>query len=178
MKIGTKSLLIGAHQVVLHPWYVAKAWRKLYGFPRDPRLWVAFVVHDWGYWGKSDMDGPEGETHVELGARIMARLFGPAWGDFCRYHSRFRAQADGKPFSRLCLADKLSVALMPRRVYLTLARASGEIREYMARCSAEEKYAVQGMDASSEEAWFADLCEFLVAWVQAAIGQEGGSHGE
>ena len=75
MKIGTRSLLYGAHAFWLHPFFVWLAWVKLYGFPWDPRLYFAFVVHDWGYWGKPNLDGPEGESHPILGARIMARLF-------------------------------------------------------------------------------------------------------
>ena len=73
--VGTRSVLFGAHCFFIHPWFVAAAWWRLYSFPWDPRLWVAFVVHDWGYWGKRAMDDEEGERHVELGARIMARLF-------------------------------------------------------------------------------------------------------
>lgn len=75
MKIGTRSLLFGAHQFLIHPWFVAEAWRRLFGFPWDPRLWVLFFVHDWGYFGKPNMDGPEGERHPYLGAEIMHRLF-------------------------------------------------------------------------------------------------------
>lgn len=75
MKVGTKSVLFGAHCFLIHPIFVAVAWIKLYGFPWDPRLWIAFFVHDIGYWGKPNMDGPEGETHVELGANIMGWLF-------------------------------------------------------------------------------------------------------
>lgn len=75
MKVGTKSVLFGAHCFFLHPFFVAIAWTKLYGFPFDPRLWVAFFVHDLGYLGKPNMDGPEGETHVELGGKIMGFLF-------------------------------------------------------------------------------------------------------
>lgn len=75
MKIGTKSILFGAHQFLLHPVFVAWAWIQLYGFPWDPRIWIAFFVHDLGYLGKPNMDGAEGETHVELGARIMHFLF-------------------------------------------------------------------------------------------------------
>lgn len=75
MRIGTRSVLFGAHQFILHPIFVFIAWWMLYGFPRDPRLWVAFIVHDLGYLGKPNMDGPEGETHPELGARIMRWLF-------------------------------------------------------------------------------------------------------
>lgn len=75
MPIGTKSLLFGVHQIFIHPWFVALAWWKLYGFPYDPRLWVAFIVHDWGYWGCPNMDGPEGEWHPATGAKIMGWLF-------------------------------------------------------------------------------------------------------
>lgn len=72
MDIGTKSVLYGAHCFFLHPIFVFIAWWKLYGIPYDPRLWVAFFVHDLGYFGKPNMDGPEGETHVELGSKIMS----------------------------------------------------------------------------------------------------------
>ena len=89
MHVGTKSILFGVHNFLLHPPLVAIAWWRLYGFPRDPRLWFAFLLHDVGYFGKRSMEGPEGETHVELGARMMGRLFGPQWADFCRRHSRF-----------------------------------------------------------------------------------------
>jgi hypothetical protein len=84
MKIGTKSVLFGAHQFLIHPWFVAAGWWKLYGFPRDLWLWIAFFVHDIGYWGKPNMDGPEGELHPWTGARILYRL--QAWWIFA---SRF-----------------------------------------------------------------------------------------
>ncbi len=158
MKIGTKSVLFGAHQFLIHPWFVAAAWWKLYGFPLDPRLWVAFFVHDLGYVGKPNMDGAEGEQHVELGAGIMHRLFdrprwrvdmteihnapplrtvktherlNTRWRDFCLYHSRFYAKRDGVRPSKLCAADKLAVALEPWWLYLPRAILSGEIEEYM-----------------------------------------------
>lgn len=76
MTVGTRSVLYGAHCAVLHPWLLAAAWWRLFGFPWDVRLWAAFWVHDLGYWGRGDLDGDDGEAHVELGARIMARLFG------------------------------------------------------------------------------------------------------
>jgi hypothetical protein len=71
MKIGTKSVLFGVHCFLLHPVFVAIAWVKLYGFPLDPRIWIAFFVHDLGYIGKPNMDGIEGEKHVEFGAKLM-----------------------------------------------------------------------------------------------------------
>jgi len=83
MKTGTKSLLYGAHCFLLHPVFVAIAWIKLYGFPWDPRIWIAFFVHDLGYWGKQNMDGPEGKIHPELGARIMHFLFDGWQTDKC-----------------------------------------------------------------------------------------------
>ncbi|TXH52715.1 MAG: hypothetical protein E6Q97_14955 [Desulfurellales bacterium] len=153
MSIGTKSVLFGVHQFAIHPWFVALAWWKLYGFPFDPRLWVAFFVHDLGYIGKPNMDGPEGETHPILGARIMGFLFdrGSAsdiaalehlgrfpmesdccfWRNFCLYHSRFYAKLNGRPFSRLCVADKLAISLTPDWLYMIQARLTGELDEYM-----------------------------------------------
>lgn len=96
MKIGTKSLLIGAHAFWLHPWFVAWGWWKLYGFPWDPRLWIAFVIHDWGYWGKSNMDGKEGESHVWWAAHLMGRWFGWQWFALCLFHSRYWARKVAK----------------------------------------------------------------------------------
>jgi hypothetical protein len=99
MKIGTKSVLFGAHCFFIHPFFVALAWIKLYGFPFDPRIWIAFFIHDLGYIGKPNIDGPEGESHVELGAKIM-RIFGEKWSDFSMYHSRYYAKKHGKKPSR------------------------------------------------------------------------------
>jgi hypothetical protein len=84
MKVGTKSILFGAHCFLIHPIFVFIAWCQLYGFPYDPRIWIAFFVHDLGYWGKPNMDGPEGEKHVELGAKIMS-IFGHRWRDLSLY---------------------------------------------------------------------------------------------
>jgi hypothetical protein len=75
MKIGTKSVLFGAHCFIIHPFFVMVAWIKLYGFPLHPAIWLSFFFHDLGYWGKSNMDGDEGEKHVELGANILHKLF-------------------------------------------------------------------------------------------------------
>ena len=75
MTVGTKSVLFGAHCFFIHPFIVAIAWWKIYGFPWSSQLWVAFFVHDLGYLGKPNMDGEEGERHPELGARIMGWLF-------------------------------------------------------------------------------------------------------
>lgn len=165
MRIGTRSLLFGAHQFVLHPLLVALAWWRLYGFPWDPRLWVAFIVHDWGYWGRSDMDGPEGEDHVLLGARIMHRLFGHRWAELCFYHSRFKARQHGHDPSRLCVADKLVFVLEPRWLYLPRVWLSGELREYLERARQDTKYADQDVDATSARMWHRDVRAYAREWI-------------
>lgn len=151
MKMGLKSLLFGAHAFWLHPWFVAIAWAKLYGIPWDPRLWIAFIVHDWGYWNKAEMDSPDGEMHPLLGGRIMNFLFDKqAPGHLCLdtdsnhfcsqcdkwwmlsvFHSRYVAKTINHPVSKLCAADKLAVSLTPIWIYVPMAMATGEIWEYM-----------------------------------------------
>lgn len=205
MKIGTRSVLYGAHCFLLHPWFVAAAWWQLYGFPFDPRLWVAFAVHDLGYVGRTNMDGEEGERHPVLGARIMTALFdwprtsrstvnlnvadwqprveggfqgrlfafGP-WGVFTLLHSRYFAKTLGLQPSRLCVADKLAIALTPAWLYLPLVRATGEIREYMAhaqhrivgneRVSADERTA---LTSGSERDWYRGVQEYCRRWAFA-----------
>jgi hypothetical protein len=130
MKIGTKSLLFGAHQFILHPFLVFIGWCVLYGFPFDPRVWFCIVVHDWGYFGSPNMDGKEGEKHPYAGASIAGALFGRRWYDFCVGHSRHLAKSEGLEVSKLCYADKLGTCLMPPGIYLPLANLSGEIEEY------------------------------------------------
>jgi hypothetical protein len=172
MKIGTKSILFGVHSFWLHPWFVALAWTRLYGFPFDPRLWVAFFVHDLGYLGKPNMDGPEGEKHVELGARVM-NLFGPKWRDFSLYHSRYYAKRDGVTPSRLCIADKLSFCVTPKWLYLPLAHATGEIHEYMARAktraaSNDKLTAIERakVTAVTPSEWFDGVRDYLRRWAE------------
>lgn len=182
MRVGTKSVLFGAHCFFLHPWFVAAAWWKLFGFPWDPRLWVAFFVHDLGYIGKPNMDGPEGESHPETGARIMQFLFDRdrfgigdkaryRWYDFCLFHSRFYAKREGQPFSRLCVADKYALCLTPMWLYLPMVRATGEIREYMKLATAmndgagDGKYASMNISTIDQQSWYADVQNYLRRWV-------------
>lgn len=252
MTVGTRSVLFGVHCFLIHPWFVAAAWWRLFGFPTDLRLWVAFFVHDLGYCGKPNMDGPEGETHVELGARIMHRLFdrgtvtghwecarhsdggwvcrwsipvergGEAywfargqsmpgdegrakkiklaedwnerqqrlnwvdppwqvearstqWRDFTLYHSRFYAKRALQPISRLCIADKYALVLTPPWLFLLLARASGELYEYIGiSATAKGKYA--GMHIHSDDAreWIGNVQRFLRDWVTEQTAPEPG----
>lgn len=168
MKMGTRSLLFGAHQFLLHPLLVFIAWWRLFGFPADPRLWLVFVIHDWGYWGKPNMDGPEGETHVEWAANACLALFGPDWRDLCLYHSRFYAKRDGRPFSRLCVADKLVIVMEPSWLYLPRVWLTGEVWEYMqvARGRSEGKY--RNMQTDTDHGlreWHRSMKTYVKAWV-------------
>lgn len=207
MKIGTKSVLYGAHCFFIHPVFVFIAWWKLYGFPWDPRLWVAFFVHDLGYWGKPNMDGEEGETHPELGAIIMHKLFDRRdliitlsksgsklwnggiyesysgrhfqitkstrckWYRFCYYHSRFLAKKDGRPYSKLCVADKLAVSIEPWWLYLPRVKMTGEIHEYRKLAAKREgdgenisKYQSMLLNNESELLWLKGMKSYLKAW--------------
>ena len=161
MKIGTRSILFGAHCWFIHPWFVAAAWSKLYGFPTDLRLWAAFFVHDLGYWGKPNIDGVEGESHPILGARIMSRfdrgsrIIGTHrddWHDFALCHSRYYADKIGAPTSKLYAADKLAMILEPVWLYLPRVILSGEYREFKER--ATSKYGVAPELVSTPLKWY------------------------
>ena len=129
MKVGTKSLLFGVHQFIIHPIVVYRAWKYLYGRPTWREV-ICIIIHDWGYWGKPNMDGVEGERHPELGAKIALKLFGIKYRDLCIYHSRHYARLTGDEPSKLCWADKLSISMEAKWFYLLRARLSGEIKGY------------------------------------------------
>jgi len=173
MRVGTKSILFGVHNILVHPLSVAIAWWKLYGFPGDPRLWCAFILHDLGYWGLSAMESVGSETHVELGARIMTWLFGAPWGEFCASHSRCFARSRGVPVSQLCIADKLAFVLTPPWLYLPLARATGELQEYIAKSrerpvgsaafTEEERKQIESEDP---RLWLEGLQNYTRRWIE------------
>jgi hypothetical protein len=176
MKVGTRSVLFGAHQFLIHPLFVATAWWKLYGFPFDPRLWLSFFLHDLGYIGKPNMDGKEGDKHPEFAAKIMGLFFGKKWSEFCLYHSRFYSKRDGKQYSKLCVADKLSIILEPWWLYLPRVILSGEIHEYMALAGGKnnskykgepnDKYVTMKVVSTSKRDWFDGVCCYLYQWVE------------
>lgn len=180
MKVGTKSLLFGVHQIFIHPLWVGLAWRKLYGFPFDPRLWVAFIVHDWGYWGSPEMDGPTGDLHPYLGAKIMHWLFddydnlamydldvkSSKWQNFCLYHSRFLAKREWAQPSRLCMADKLSLGLEPWWLYLPRAWASGELKEYMRSAQPDGKHGHMNLKQVTAKEWYQSVQAYLRQYVE------------
>ena len=169
--IGTRSVLYGVHAFWLHPFFIAAAWWRLYGFPWDPRLWVAFFVHDLGYWGKPNMDGPEGETHPEFGAALMRDWFGDEWGDLCLFHSRYYAKRLGKDVSRLCHADKLVFAIEPAWLYLPRVRASGELAEFISKaqtCPDADRHTAEELaDFASGEGWrwHRSVKAYMLRWI-------------
>lgn len=155
MKVGTKSLLFGVHQFLWHPICVARAWRLLY--QRWPTLceWVAIFLHDVGYWGCQNMDGPEGKNHPLRGADLfrafvvryarwrLKRKFhhnfsegflnscGRNWWMFCAGHSCHFSRKAGIPTSDLYRADKVATLMEPAWFYLLRAWLSGEGKEYV-----------------------------------------------
>jgi hypothetical protein len=134
MKTGRKSLLFGVHQFIWHPITVWLAWRNLYGRPSFKES-ICIIIHDWGYWFTPNMDGPEGEKHPEVGARIAGKLFGKEYYNLVLLHSRHYARLIDKDPSRLCWADKLSILYDPKWFYLIRAISSGEIHEYRQHAS-------------------------------------------
>lgn len=163
INIGTKSVLFGAHCFLIHPFFLFLAWWKIYGFPWDPRLWVAFIVHDLGYWGKPNMDGEEGEQHPYWGAFLMGALFGKKWFDFTLYHSRFLAKKQGAQYSKLCVADKYAISITPWWINLPLMTATGEIKEYMK--DAEKNSNGELKVESSKRKWYDGVQDYVRRWV-------------
>lgn len=187
--LGTRSVLYGAHCFFLHPFFVAAAWYQLYGFRKvhdryvgaislwNPRLWLVFFLHDLGYIGKANMDDDEGETHPLWGARaigLTSNGVGGGWYYFSLLHSRYYAKTLGMQPSRLCIADKLSLALIPAWLYLPMVRATGEIEEYMRldiarRAAGEDRRATSFAEEKRlrvrEEKWFSDCQRYMRDWV-------------
>jgi hypothetical protein len=172
MTVGTKSVLFGAHAFWLHGFFTAKGWAALHGVPWDPRLWLAFFLHDIGYLGCRDVESAEGEEHVNLGARIMGALCGPKWADFTLRHSRHWAKKHGVGVSRLCYADKVAFAITPAWLYLPMAAASGELCEYMAK--SRDRQAGNGhftaeesckLTSSDPRVWLDGLQSYTLRWV-------------
>ncbi len=175
MKLGTKSLLWGAHAFYLHPFMVARGWWRLWGAPRDPKLWICFFLHDIGYLGLDEMDGEGSENHVRLGAEIVRWLCRDRYADECYRHSRLWCRLNGRTISRLCLADKMALVLTPAWLYLPMAKASGELQEYMDRSRDQKQLASYSVEelrlirSGRPSEWLRGLQMFTNRWVQAQM---------
>ena len=159
MRVGTKSILFGVHQCVLHPLFVLRAWILLFGWPRYLYEYLAILTHDLGYWHSPNMDGPEGENHPEVAALYWFKkqtLLGSSVGDEILGHSRFYAAKYHLKLTKLFQADKLATSLYPMWLYLLLARLSGEIHEYIQH-STDGKYAAMKFTRRSQKLWFIDV---------------------
>jgi hypothetical protein len=173
MRVGTKSVLFGAHAFFLHPLAVLLGYVCVYGVPRDPRLLLGILVHNVGYWGMDSVEGEDSDNHVELGGRIMDRLCGRHWGDFVRRHSRSWCELHDQPYSRLCVADKVAFVMTPAWLYLPMARASGELGEYMAAADGRESGAkfTQAerhlLQSGDPKLWLKGLKSYTRRWVEA-----------
>lgn len=160
MKMGTRSLLFGAHQFLIHPALVLAGWFKIYGFRAveykahpdsdtirvritSPMLWAAAFFHDLGYFGLSDMDGHEGQMHPILSGMmfgVFCDIIGVSnrhsWSWFVETHSRHtwnwyrEFSVPELEMSPLAHADKMATVLFPSWAYIAMVRATGEIREY------------------------------------------------
>lgn len=175
MTIGTRSVLYGAHAFWLHPFSVLLAWRRLYGSWLGWRELVAIALHDVGYWGKPNLDGPEGKEHPWLGAIWVAKIIMLVdWRRWlCRKtllncsphfwfaaqevvawvacHSRDFAQQYSMPVSALYAPDKLAIFYDPAWFYLWRTRLSGELAEFRQRAIA----AGHITEAATDQQWLA-----------------------
>ena len=164
MQIGTKSLLFGVHQVFIHPIVVFLAWKHLYGWPNWKEM-ICIIIHDWGYWGKPNMNGKEGERHPIWAADKAYRFLDGGSSGYslryyrlCIYHSRHFARRAMTEPSKLCWADKLSIGYEPWWLYLPRARLSGELFEYR---KASDKCEFVPISATHHE-WFKKMRDGMV----------------
>jgi hypothetical protein len=130
MKTGTKSILFGVHQFLIHPVTVFLAWVWLYRKLPNWRECVCILIHDWGYVGYDQMDSKGGEKHPEYAAGIAYQWLGDYYYRLCLFHSRHYARQAGIEPSLLCWADKFSLYFERWWTYLPRARLSGELIEY------------------------------------------------
>ncbi|OPX83402.1 MAG: hypothetical protein A4E53_04641 [Pelotomaculum sp. PtaB.Bin104] len=164
--VGRRSLIFGVHQFLWHPFVVYLAWLKLFGRPSWKEM-ICIFIHDLGYWNCCDIEGKEGLKHPELGARIARVFLGPEYVELCLYHSRSYASMIGVRPSKLCYADKLSIAYEPWWFYLARAWLSGELFEYRSRAAAEHHIP----KSASHRSWFEWIKEHLSGVGQKNIQQ-------
>lgn len=180
LSLGTKSLLFGVHQFLVHPITVAIAWVKLYGFRKvpdpyvgrvsilDPRVMFAVFVHDIGYFGKTDMDGVKGIRHPIFGALMCGSLFGEEWAAFSLGHSSSMTSMASLPcVSSLYAPDKYAMVITPTWLYLLLARASGEMKEY------RKTYTEYAPNEDNDIKWVEKAKETLKTRVQKLVYETG-----
>jgi hypothetical protein len=111
MQIGTKTLLFGNHQFLIYPFFVWLAWIRIHGKLPNWKEMICIFIHDWGYWGKPNVDGPEGEQHPVWAAWWALRHFDPIlnrqwtmrYYHLCMFHSSSMAKKCEQKVSKLCM---------------------------------------------------------------------------
>ena len=153
MTLGTKTLLFGVHQIFIHPFMVALSWIILYKSLPSCQEFFCIFIHDWGYWGKKDLKGKEGDKHPELGAKIASKMLGEKWGKFILGHSTFYASRNEIGISKLMAPDKYWHCIVPFWFYASLSIPTGELKHYR-----KLNHARQVSDANaSDKEWFLKL---------------------
>ncbi len=99
-------------------------------------------------------------------------LFGSLLGDWAKKH--------GVTVSKLCYADKLAFVLTPGWLYLPMARATGELAEYMAKsrvrqagCAAFTETERARLESGDPDLWLQGLQSYTKRWV--AQHRDGGA---
>jgi len=69
MKVGTKSLLWGVHQIFWHPLTVTLAWRELYKKWPSWKEFVCIFIHDWDI-GDAQIWMGKKEKDIQSGRQI------------------------------------------------------------------------------------------------------------
>ena len=158
MKLGTKTLLFGGHQFLIHPILVTVAWVKLYrSFPNWKELLCIFI-HDWGYWGMIDLKDASGDMHPRYAAKLAGKWLGKEWEDFILGHSSFYIAREGIEKSKLLAPDKYWHCLIPLWFYKLLTVPSGEFKHYR-----ELDHARQVADrTASDEVWWENIQDLCV----------------
>jgi len=160
LKTGTKSILFGVHQFIWHPITVYLAWIYVYKQIPNFKETICIIIHDLGYWGKSNMDCEDGQKHPELGAKIALKLLDKGkskkYYNLCLYHSRHYSKNKKHKPSKLCWADKMSIKFEPCVVYITKAKLSGELEEYR-----ENSKEFCSIDKSNKE-WYIFIKAYLI----------------
>jgi hypothetical protein len=185
MKIGTKSLLFGCHQFMIHPYYVYKGWLKLYSRP-NWKEFICIIVHDWGYWGCADMDGKEGSSHSIYGAYLATKYlhwvrtakqyieankgYDLKYHNLCILHSASFADKQGEIPSKLCWADKYATLLIPDRLWLFLAKLSSELSEYMDH---EQNNKLKNISCPYE--WKRELSKLIMLRIAHNVNKKNGA---
>lgn len=120
MKEGTKSVLFGCHNPLMHGIWVLMAWRLEYR--SWPQWWevIGIFLHDVGVWGRQYLSDDEAKIgHWQLGAGVSSYLVYVLSGDVALAYSTeiFIAghcpEESHRPESKLARADKRSWLIAP-----------------------------------------------------------------